>query len=61
MTIHGWIIFWFVAGMVFLVLGVISAIKHEDVQAMACMAYSVACSARCECKILQERIEKLEK
>ena len=38
MTIHDWIIFWFVAGMVFLVLGVISAIKHEDVQAMACMA-----------------------
>ena len=61
MTTNGWIIFWFVAGMVFLVLGAISAIKHEDVQAMACMAYSVACHARCECKILQKRIENLEK
>ena len=61
MKTSGWIIFWFVAGMVFMVLGIISAVKHEDVQAIAWVAYGVACHARCECKILQKRIEKLEK
>ena len=61
MSINRWIIFWFVAGMAMLVVGIIAAVNHKDAESIAWMAYSFACCCRCECKILQQRIEKLEK
>lgn len=61
MKTNHWIIFWFVAGAAFIVFSIIAAINHEDTQAIAWMAYGIACHARCECKILQKRIERLEK
>ena len=53
-----WVIFWFVMGMVFIILGVISAINKENDKALACFGISLACHARCEVRILTLKFAK---
>lgn len=54
---NGWVIFWFVLGLVYFVLAIISAINHETDKSIACYAFGMACHARCEVKVLQEKME----
>lgn len=54
-------IYWFAFGLLFLIWAAVNAYKGDNDRAMALMGVSLACHARCEVKILQQRIEKLEK
>ena len=53
-----WALFWFTAGIVFIVIAIISAINKENDKSIACIGVCLACHARCEVKILQRKIEK---
>lgn len=53
-----WALAWFIFGLVFFVLGTISAVNNETEKSLACLAMCMGCHARCEVKILQRKIEK---
>ena len=57
---NNWALFWFVGGIVFIVFAFIAASNNQEDKSLACMAFSVACHARCEVKILVRKIEKLQ-
>ena len=50
-------LFWFVAGITFIVLAIIAARNGNDIKAIADIAMCNACHARCEIKILQRKLE----
>lgn len=54
-----WVVYWFVIGMIFIVLAAIAACNKENDKALACVGICFACHARCEVKILQRKMEKL--
>lgn len=51
-----WVLLWFIAGIVFIILGILAAEQNENVKALACVAMSCACHARCEVKILLRKM-----
>lgn len=60
MKVNYWVICWFVLGLVFFILATVNAYKGDYDRAIAMIGISLACHARSEVKILQDRIEKLE-
>ena len=54
-------IYWFAVGLLFLIWATVNAYKGNNNRAIAMIGVSLACHARSEVKILQNRIEKLER
>ena len=52
-----WVIAWGVFSVIFLVF---ATIETPDEKALAYLAMCIACQARCEIKILQNRLEELK-
>ena len=50
---------WLVFGIVFLVLAMIDACNGQNDRYIACIGVSLACHARCEVKILEWRLKRL--
>jgi len=61
MKVNYWAIYWFALGLLFLILAAVNEYKGCHDRATAMIGVSLACHARSEVKILQQRIEKLEK
>jgi len=60
MKVNYWAIYWFAFGVLFFILATVNAYRGEHNRAIAMIGVSLACHARSEVKILQDRIEKLE-
>ena len=52
-----WVIFWFVFGILFIVLGIIDAANGNEEKSIALAAIAMVCHARCEVKALQQRVD----
>jgi len=55
---NNWALFWFAAGIIFLIFGGIYAFENNGDKCLPCYAFCIACHARCEIKILQRRMER---
>jgi len=55
-----WAIWWFAFGLLFFILATVNLYRGEYSDAIAMSGVSLACNARSEVKILQQRIEKAE-